>query len=587
MQTILSSIIVFRTLKFNEHTTKCNKQLQVDNEDYIFCQKIKHLNSITMKPITVSQKLTNIFVYANTIKSSTVTQLNVQMNKINQFTVFGINHEKQLVHNSVLNISIAFRIVQGSLICIYCDVYTQESTLVFVAAGQKLSGILLKFKKEVKIYNTSVQFRFDSAQSSGIVNEIAEVGVFKIMNTNITGYVYSTSPNSGYIVSSSNVSVTVTVSQSIVCTNIAQVAGSGAVSLTASFVQSCLQVCKAEKYVYGLCLPSLVQGRVESSNNSILCADPFEYDGADCVCKLGYVLNVSVCIDIVKSLTTLDINLASNASFILDTLKNNVTNLEATIQQNFDLNNLYLKNNATSINNRITLLNDSLTQQLFDTNAKLTDVNNTLTQTTRQLRTDLTQTNVNVSTLIAQYNQDIGRINTTLIQNSDKIQQQNALQTITFSTINQSITTTADSFNTFKLSTINIDNQQTTNLANQLIMIRQTEQQIVSIRNDIVGMNNALTYRVNIASQTLSAKANTVDVYNKGTYDYYINNLQSQFNAANSRFVTIASSNIKSVSSTVIRDCSPCDRCANQCAGCCILATRIQVCNQLDVCTIC
>ncbi|CAL6005492.1 Growth_factor receptor cysteine-rich domain superfamily [Hexamita inflata] len=503
----------------------------------------------------------------------------LQIDYVNIFAIFASSSDSQLIYESTVNISIAFRIVQGSLICIYCDVYTQESTLVFVAAGQKLSGILLKFKKEVKIYNTSVQFRFDSLQSSGIVNEITEAGVFKIMNTNITGYVYSTSPNNGYIVSSSNVSVSVTVSQSIVCANIAQVTGSGAVSLTTSFVQSCLQVCKAEKYVYGLCLPSLVQGHQESSNNSILCADPFQYDGADCVCKLGYVLNVSVCIDIVKSLTTLDINLASNASFILDTLKNNVTNLEATIQQNFDLNNLYLKNNATSINSRITLLNDSLTQQLFDTNAKLTDVNNTLTQTTRQLRTDLTQTNVNVSTLIAQYNQDIGRINTTLIGHSSLISQLDQKLTQNTNELKTLTKTVSDNLNAFKDSSTTINNQQTAEIANQLSLIRQINASAMSVRADLTNVNNYLTGRINGQDYTISTKANTADVYAKGTSDWYINNIQGQINALNNRISGVTASTITSISSVIVKDCTPCNNCANHCGGCCVDRSAIRVCD--------
>lgn len=44
------------------------------------------------------------------------------------------------------------------------------------------------------------------------------------------------------------------------------------------------------------------------SGNTFVCVDPFEFDDqiAECVCKDGYILNVSYCIPIVISITNLD-----------------------------------------------------------------------------------------------------------------------------------------------------------------------------------------------------------------------------------------------------------------------------------------
>ncbi|CAL5973687.1 Growth_factor receptor cysteine-rich domain superfamily [Hexamita inflata] len=57
-------------------------------------------------------------------------------------------------------------------------------------------------------------------------------------------------------------------------------------------------VCGDRYYTYGLCLQSLTNGIIQST--SLVCQNSFVFDGQDCVCSEGKVLNGSACFDILN-----------------------------------------------------------------------------------------------------------------------------------------------------------------------------------------------------------------------------------------------------------------------------------------------
>ncbi|CAL6100740.1 Hypothetical_protein [Hexamita inflata] len=454
---------------------------------------------------------------------------------IQHFAVFGINANKQYLQDSIINITINFKIVHGALICIQCDLFTHESKLIFVASGQKLSGAVFKSSKEIYLVNSVVSFRFDTQYATGIVGEIIDDIILKIIDTNITGFVFENSQNHGYISSNITVNTKFVVENSRVCVNIQSAVKNDTQNLQSLFIQECKHICQTQIYVYGLCLSSLSLGQLQLSNNTLLCLDPFEYDGLVCVCKEGYLLNLTTCVDIVETLTILDVSLASNASHILQILDQNVSFLSSQIQQNFMLNQQNLIGNVTILTNLINKNNDTLTAQLTKTIYNLSTVNNTLSQTTRQLIENLNKTNDTLQQQIIHYNNNVSRINNTLELLNNSITSLNNSQIQTMTNLNKGFNDLKTQFNQFSTLTSQIDQQQTTNIYNQFNYIKEINLTIENQNNNLTTLTDQITALQNSIESQLQNKAFISNIYNRDQFVNMINYVNGQLAAATRR----------------------------------------------------
>ncbi|CAL6100726.1 Hypothetical_protein [Hexamita inflata] len=510
--------------------------MQFDNKEYIFCQKSKSLNSVIVKgDMTLSQQSSNLFVYTNIVQAS---RLQLQLDYVNIFAVFGINANKQYLQDSIINITINFKIVHGALICIQCDLFTHESKLIFVASGQKLSGAVFKSSKEIYLVNSVVSFRFDTQYATGIVGEIIDDIILKIIDTNITGFVFENSQNHGYISSNITVNTKFVVENSRVCVNIQSAVKNDTQNLQSLFIQECKHICQTQIYVYGLCLSSLSLGQLQLSNNTLLCLDPFEYDGLVCVCKEGYLLNLTTCVDIVETLTILDVSLASNASHILQILDQNVSFLSSQIQQNFMLNQQNLIGNVTILTNLINKNNDTLTAQLTKTIYNLSTVNNTLSQTTRQLIENLNKTNDTLQQQIIHYNNNVSRINNTLENYQNMIDQINQSVITSSQKLYSDIFSLNDSYNSFKATSNQINAQQSNDIVTQFNQIKQLNTTITAVVNNQNSINLTLTNKANNQQNVIQSKINQADVFLKPTIDWYVQDAYNRINALNQKIQT-------------------------------------------------
>ncbi|CAL6076322.1 Hypothetical_protein [Hexamita inflata] len=430
------------------------------------------------------------------------------------------------VSNSIINITIDFEIVQGALICIQCDSYIKQSTLIFVASGAVLSGVMLKSQNYIVIDNTSIQFRLDCKNMSGIVNELHALKKILLNNLKLTGYAYQDSIYNGFIASNVIDNVNVQIFNTKVCTNNIGQSGqsTGALSINDSFQQTCVSICSPPlHYVYGICLPNLELGQYSAINESYWCELPFIYDGYSCHCQYGYLLNISYCVDIINTLTQLDVQLASNFSNLSDTLKYNVSQLEAHINANLAYTEQSMLNNKSFLMNQINNLNVSLTKSIDDLSNKVNTINSTLTQTTVSLQSQLDTTNYNLQQLKSKQATEIQDIKQ---QYSDHLVNTNAIeikQNQSLFTKQQSIYSLNSSLNGYISGTTLNNSQQDQNINSVFQKIQQSTQTAKNVQGSLDSLNSRITGSLNNLQSQYNAKANIPDLY----YQYQIDSMYS------------------------------------------------------------
>ncbi|CAL6088848.1 Conserved_hypothetical protein [Hexamita inflata] len=379
---MLSSIIFFREIQYSTINENCNKFLLVDNTQYLYCQKQKNLNSfVVSKNLLVSQQSNHMFLYTDLAQNSNIQ---VNMNYINVFAVFGFNLQTQVLSQCSINVTINFNVVAGALLCIKCDLEIESSTLVFIATGQKLSGVLMESQKIIIIVSTSIQYRFGSLQSSGIVNQInSTLSSFKLQNVKLTGFNFLNSSVNGYFVSQVNQTNTLTVINVQICdtygqniTTLDKAFGvqNQVITVTGTETKQCASICPTQFYTYGLCLDTLELGYAVT--NKLLCVFPFVYNGEKCMCFEGYVLNLTAgvtgyCIDLVETLTSLDINISSNFSKMDGQLQANTSYLESQLIANFTEMDSRLALNTSVLDTRIHLNMTAATVRMNNLNATM------------------------------------------------------------------------------------------------------------------------------------------------------------------------------------------------------------------------
>ncbi|CAL6076312.1 Hypothetical_protein [Hexamita inflata] len=446
---------------------------------------------------------------------------------------------------------------------------------------------MLKSQNYIVIDNTSIQFRLDCKNMSGIVNELHALKKILLNNLKLTGYAYQDSVYNGFIASNVIDNVNVQIFNTKVCTNNIGQSGqsTGALSINDSFQQTCVSICSPPlHYVYGICLPNLELGQYSAINESYWCELPFIYDGYSCHCQYGYLLNISYCVDIINTLTQLDVQLASNFSNLSDTLKYNVSQLEAHINANLAYTEQSMLNNKSFLMNQINNLNVSLTKSIDDLSNKVNTINSTLTQTTVSLQSQLDTTNNVLSIFATDQNNEMQ------IQSQLMSQQQNNLQSInnrfilnisTQSSNLKALNNTMLEFET-KTSQINlVQNQQLNTQYNQIVSLSQIVSQI---NPQVDSVNTAQSQRATNLLNEIPKKMNIASTYYAYQIDQKTNSIQAQINDINNKLGQCASSGVASIGITKKLNIDRCC-CCNQCAGCAYNVVYIVVCKTNGVCT--
>ncbi|CAL6062987.1 Conserved_hypothetical protein [Hexamita inflata] len=339
--------------------------------------------------IFLTQKANNInlFIYTNVTQQS---QIDVQVNnvEVNSFALFGFNKNNQFVSDSNINISLRFQVITGALLCTICNIEAQRCHFVFIASGKQISGMIIEPKYSFTVQQCSIQYRLNSINSSGLTNVVKQNIILIIDQSQLSGSNLLYSSNNGYIASTIFVLIQLNISDLQICVDNTSRLGQESVQIVfvGNEFASC-DLCEQNMLVvYGLCSETLNYS--EAVNGIYQCVYPFEYVDTKCICAYGFMLNNTLCINIVESINNINNVFSSyNNDYILlleqkienqliinQMILNNIKELENIIQYDnsqFDHN---LMMNTSILDNRIyynvsTLQNDlQMLQITADTN---------------------------------------------------------------------------------------------------------------------------------------------------------------------------------------------------------------------------
>ncbi|CAL6017740.1 BspA_family leucine-rich repeat surface protein [Hexamita inflata] len=331
------------------------------------------------------QQSSYLFVYSEVVKNS---HIQIEMDYTNVFAVFGLNAPLQDIQNATINVSIQFMVVQAALICIQCDFNVEQSTLIFQAAGDSVSGVMLFSKTIFKMKNSNVQVRFRSQKSSGLINEIQDqMSNFTLWDVKILCYNSKQSPENGYLASAVRVPTNILTSNTQVCrdANTNRVGfrvGSASQLSPSTEALNCMSICESgSNFIYGICLSDLTLGEYKANNDTYVCVSPFEFNGEACECGKGYSLNVTKCVHIVDQLTHLNAWIVGNVSEMqikisqnqalslnFDDIEQNIvgntTSIINEFQSNYDAFEAHLELNTSRLNAKIDAQTTTLTAKI-------------------------------------------------------------------------------------------------------------------------------------------------------------------------------------------------------------------------------
>ncbi|CAL6097810.1 Hypothetical_protein [Hexamita inflata] len=274
-----------------------------------------------------------LFINTDIIKKS-VIDVQIDNYAVNIFVLFGLGVQ-QTVQDSQINITLNFKVFQGALICVKCDVYILNCSLVFVASGQQVSALLIEGYTYITISQSFIQYRISSLNSSGIVNVVNDIDVnISIIDCKLAGYNLINSGFSGYIAVSTIYNISINITRLYICVDNITVVGNSSNLIIFDIMQVIVQcdLCSNSNIVYGLCSESLINGQL--LNGMQQCVYPFIYDGSCCKCAQGYVFEQNSCINIIQTIRDQSNQFADIIGNEITELQNELQNLDKYIMQN-------------------------------------------------------------------------------------------------------------------------------------------------------------------------------------------------------------------------------------------------------------
>ncbi|CAL5976536.1 Hypothetical_protein [Hexamita inflata] len=389
----------------------------------------------------VPSKQGNIIFSSQIVQQSTIL---TTVSNDNNFALFGFNHDLQQIQESVINITVGFNLYNGALICYQCDVQISNSVAVFIASGQFLSGLVFNSLLSIQLQNTTIQYRFQSQYSAGLAFNVSQdIETFILKSVTILGF-NSIFTNQRLFVSQLNQQINITILQVQVCQNTTMSDTEiRYIILSNPVIYQCKSICEQNTYyVYGICATQTVNSEFMVSNGTFICIENALFDGQQCVCQENYVLNGSLCVSILLSLTNIyrrvdaltNVETDINSIYqLINDFNNSVVSELNSIAQNtltmYNQSEAHLVNNISALNQKLNNNNDDLDQRIFSNVSALhqsivqnsADMQQQINTTTQQLSNAISNTNnlINVST--NNLNKSLADINQSLSQNISQV----------------------------------------------------------------------------------------------------------------------------------------------------------------------
>ncbi|CAL6076093.1 Hypothetical_protein [Hexamita inflata] len=346
---MLSSILIYKQLNYNN---KCTNSILLNSQSYSFCQKAKNINNLKLQQeLHVTQKQSNMFLYT-TLTQKLEVDVRISNENVNAFALFGFNLNTNVVRDSLVNISLGFEVFRGALVCIKCDVEIYNCSLVFIASGKELSGLVGEAPNSVFLQQSLIQYRLASMHASGIVNRVDNANAnITIVDCNLTGSNLIKSDYSGYIACEIVSQMNMTISSFVVCvdSNLSLGNQSANITFNGAVTLNC-DVCGGQMVVYGLCGDSLQYALPHSG--MLTCDFPFEFVDGQCQCTYGYLLDGSVCVNVIEAIHNMSSQMLNDQ---VTQLLQNITTMEQKLQQidNSFSSNINMLTNTLNSNNAI------------------------------------------------------------------------------------------------------------------------------------------------------------------------------------------------------------------------------------------
>ncbi|CAL6066623.1 Hypothetical_protein [Hexamita inflata] len=356
---MLSSIILYRQLnQFNQ----CTNNIWVNNEQYGYCHKAKYFNNVISKNVLSKNddhnpKNIQLFMYTDITKQSNIS-IEVLNENVNAFALFGFNLSTNVVRDSLVNISLGFEVFHGALVCIKCDVEIYNCSLVFIASGKELSGLVGEAPNSVFLQQSLIQYRLASMHTSGIVNRIDNANAnVTIVDCNLTGSNLIESDYSGYIACEIVSQMNMTISSFVVCvdSNLSLGNQSANITFNGAVTLSC-DVCGGQMVVYGLCGDSLQYAQPHSG--MLTCDLPFEFVDGQCQCEYGYLLDGSVCVNVIEAIHNMSSQMQNNDQ--IQQIILSINNFSVLLENLTDYSTNAITNITMSVNNQFTKIENDI-----------------------------------------------------------------------------------------------------------------------------------------------------------------------------------------------------------------------------------
>ncbi|CAL5972280.1 Hypothetical_protein [Hexamita inflata] len=352
---IITNLIQMELIRQTDKT--CSKFILRGKQQIFYCQNILLLNTLTLNQMVIFQAETvlNIFIGVSEVKNSQII-LSVCNPRNTNFALF--SQSSLIVQSSSFNVSLTDNILQGALVCTKCDLISFGSTLIFVANGQNISGLIIEPIKNINIDQCFVQLRTNSVFSAGIVVQIYNVLTFYMSNSKISAYYFNIQKYNSVIAAICQIQTTFEINTVKYYSNAPVFNDQSFVTMTQQPVKN-PNICDNLNYlIYGICQEQLLYGIM--LDHTYQCIYPFEYDGFMCKCIEGYIINDSNCISIINQLNVLENQIINNFSYQQQLQYQQYTTQNQLI---YDLQT-DLRSQIASLQSQITALNNTIQAQL-------------------------------------------------------------------------------------------------------------------------------------------------------------------------------------------------------------------------------
>ncbi|CAL5993571.1 Hypothetical_protein [Hexamita inflata] len=452
-----------------------------------------------------------MFIYADTTQQS---KLQLQMQQVSQFSVFGFNTLQQDIIDSEIFVTINYSILTGALICLQCDIDIKRSQLEFIAHGISISALVQQSLNIIQISEVSISFRFWSNYSSGIINQVKQaLSLFSISQSILTGFNYINSDSNGYMCSALYKDIQIEITTLSVC--VENTLKIGVSSFTAILTQleyiQCENSCKIpNQYVtYGICQQQLKFSSL-LQNQTVVCEYPFIFQNDVCECDFGFFLNDSICVNVIQQFDIV----IKNVEILENQFKIDITRTELELKTAFIgleeliLNNIFdqtqnMNENSNLVNESIISTNNSIHKNINDLRTDNSNILGTIFQLIQETHAQ------NINQIDTKFNVQSTSINEYQIQIKNNFTAQKDQMTDLKNTI-------STRFTTLDTSVINF-NTKLNDLKIQLTGSQTSiESKISSISTQInsVATTNQLTAIQQYMTNTLATQT-----YLKAVYD--------------------------------------------------------------------